>query len=112
MPQPIPASVDDMHAALMRLMRQREKSRFSARRDYSVCELWRMDNPPDTFEYSAMADRLDVLVGFHLTDMQIMEFYDFSLAAAAVYLFNMRMQGPATLPPPVRTSSHRRSKPR
>ena len=113
MPSILPATVEDMHAALLALMRIREKSRFDARREYSACELWHTDNPPDTFEYSGMADRLDRLVGFHLTDIQIMEFYDFSLAAAAVYLFNIRVQDQSAKPKrAVRKSASRRSKPR
>ena len=113
MPSILPATVEDMHAALLVLMRSREKSRFDARRTYSVCELWRTDNPPDTFEYSGMADRLDRLVGFHLTDVQIMEFYDCSLAAAAVYLFNIREQDQSAKPTKaVRKSANRLSTPR
>lgn len=90
MPKELPATVDEMRLALLDLMRKREKRRFDASQDYRVCEFWNMDNPPDTFEYSRMADRLDELVGLHLTDAKIMDVYDLSLAPAAVYLFDLK----------------------
>ncbi len=90
MPKELPATVDEMRLALLGLMQQREQLRFDASREYRVCEFWNMDNPPDTFEYSRMADRLDELVGLHLTDAKIMDVYDLSLAPAAVYLFDLK----------------------
>ena len=112
MPKELPATVDEMRLALLDLMRQREKRSFDASRDYRVCEFWNMDNPPDTFEYSRMADRLDELVGIHLTDVEIMDVYDLSLAPAAVYLFDLKHSKHAKVKAPSKSSRNIRKRSR
>ena len=104
MPKKPPATVSEMRLALLALIQQREKHRFDASQDYRVCELWNMDNPPDTFEYSRMADRLDDLVGFHITDAEIMDVYDLSLAPAAIYLFDLKQSNNTKVKPSSKAS--------
>ena len=49
-----------------------------------------MDNPPDELEYTAMASRLDRLVGFALTEAELWKAYDMGhLCDSALYLFNV-----------------------
>jgi hypothetical protein len=83
-------NVTDLRTALMELFRKRLKSRFSARAAYRLCELWSMDRPPDTLEETGMANRLDDLVGFHLSEEELIIAYDLDdLQASAIYLYNL-----------------------
>ena len=55
-----------------------------------MCELWSMDNPPDVLEDTAMASRLDRLMGFALTEAELGKAYDMDLLCdSALYLFNV-----------------------
>lgn len=92
-------SVTDLRTALMELFRKRLKHRYSTRATYRLCELWSMDHPPDTLEETGMANRLDAIVGFHLTEEELMIAYDLDdLQASALYLYNLanRPEAPAT----------------
>jgi hypothetical protein len=55
-----------------------------------MCELWRTDQPPDLLEYTTMGNLLDDVVGFHLSEEELMEAYDMeSMDESALYLFNL-----------------------
>lgn len=83
-------NVTDLRTALLQLFRKRLKDRFSTRASYRLCELWSMDRPPDTLEETGMANRLDALVGFHLSEEELMIAYDLDdLQASAIYLYNL-----------------------
>lgn len=83
-------SVADLRTALQEIFRKRLKERFSTRANYRLCELWSMDRPPDTLEETGMANRLDAIVGFHLSEEELMIAYDSEdLQASAIYLYNI-----------------------
>lgn len=83
-------SATDLHTALQELFRKRLKTRFNTRASYRLCELWSMDRPPDTLEETSMANRLDAIVGFHLSEKELMIAYDLDdLQASAIYLYNL-----------------------
>lgn len=49
-----------------------------------------MDQPPDTLGETGMANRLDDLVGFHLSEEELIIAYDLDdLQASAIYLYNL-----------------------
>lgn len=90
---PIPiANVTHLRSMLHELFRKRLGYRYKAGTDYSLYELWSMDNPPDTLKYTGMADRLDRIMGFHLDEKELMTAYDEPLSVASVYLFNLYKQ--------------------
>lgn len=66
--------------------------RFKEDADYYLYELWSMDDPPDLLEYTDMADRLDQIMGFHLSEEELWEAYDAPLSISSVYLFNLYQQ--------------------
>ncbi len=83
-------NVTELHTALRELFRKRLKTRFNTRASYRLCELWSMDRPPDTLEETSMANRLDAIVGFHLSEEELMIAYDLDdLQASALYLYNL-----------------------
>lgn len=87
-------TVNDMRAALIELFRKRYKDRFNPRSDYRLCELWSMDSPPDTLEETGMANRLDDIIGFHLSEEELLIAYDLiDLQTSAIYLFNLMKDG-------------------
>jgi hypothetical protein len=86
----------NVHAALLELFRKRLKHRFKRHGKYRLCELWSTDNPPDILSETSMAGRLDAIVGFTLSDEELMIAYDLEdLHAAAIYLFNLMKDRPS-----------------
>ena len=85
-------TLQEMETALHQLLRKRMGRRYEARRsrNYRMCELWSMDSPPNELEYTPMANRLDRLVGFALTEVELWKAYDMDLICdSALYLFNV-----------------------
>jgi hypothetical protein len=83
------ASITQVRKILVRLFRKRLGRRFKAGEDYFLYELWSMDHPPDVLENTGMADRLDRILGFHLTEEELMTAYDAPFSVSSVYLFNL-----------------------
>lgn len=87
------STLQEMEEALRYLMRKRMGRKYDSRRAYRMCELWSMDRPPDTLEYTPMTARIDALVGFALTEQHIFHAYDMEhLSESALYLYNIMRQ--------------------
>ena len=82
-------TITHMRDTLRELLRKRLGYHFKPGRDYFLCQLWSMDNPPDILEYTGMADRLDQIMGFHLSEEELMTAYDGPLSVSSLYLFNL-----------------------
>ena len=82
-------SVALVREILIQLFRKRLGHRFKAGDDYYLYELWSMDSPPDVLENTGMADRLDRILGFHLSEEELMTAYDAPISVSSLYLFNL-----------------------
>jgi len=85
-------SVSQMRALLVPLFRKHLGSRWRSDQDYYLYELWSMNQPPDVLENTDMADRLDRIMGFHLSEEELMIAYDEPLSVSSVYLFNLYLK--------------------
>lgn len=87
------STLQEMQSRLHYLMRKRMGRRYNPRMSYRMCDLWNTDNPPDTLECTSMANRLDALVGFALSEEELMYAYDLEeLSDSALYLYNVMQQ--------------------
>jgi hypothetical protein len=84
-------SLEEMNDALVDLI-HRGMWRWDDRTSYRLCDLWSMQEPPERLEKTAMADELDHIVGFHLSEEELRKAYKHKdTTVSAFYLFNLML---------------------
>lgn len=84
-------SLAEMNDALVDLIRH-TMWRWDDRTSYRLCELWSTQGPPERLENTAMADELDHIVGFHLSEEELRKAYKLKdTTVSSFYLFNLML---------------------
>jgi hypothetical protein len=84
-------SLAEMNDALVDLI-HRSMWRWDDRTSYKLCELWRSQPPPERLEKTDMANELDHIVGFHLSEEELRKANGFrDTTLSAFYLFNLML---------------------
>ena len=84
-------SLAEMNEALVDLVHSM-MWRWDNRTSYTMSELWGPQGPPERLEKTAMANQLDIVVGFHLSEEDLRKAVGLTdTTLAALYLYNLML---------------------